>query len=587
MSSNANRNHSRVSAIAGVTHTTLFLVLGAGTLLTYGLGTTSFSLPKWLFLLIAAAVIFCWSALRLLKQRSVAIDRADAFLLAFVSYGALSLLWAPDPKGGFSQLAGLCAVATLVVYAKYCDWTALVFRVSLLSLCATAIIVLRCFLYPGINGGFGNENYLSETLLLLCPFVGLWYLTRSQPDRWIAPALIACVVYVLFFMSDSRIEYLALPALAWCAAVSLMLRRNRRASALSIIAITLAGFVILTWIYHDRIFSIGSVVERLEIYFNSTALWLEQPVFGWGLGGFDYAYPRFQQFHLTVFPNFGQTVLPHIFTFVDFAHNELLHTLVELGIPGLILIVLLSVTVVRTVRTADLQTPLIAAAASGLVFLVVIGMISFPMRNPATAAIGALILGVLMKPKPGSSLIISIDVPRLGRSAAALLGVGTFGVTLVACMSIYMSGFHFAVSQALRDLAPSRAFAHMKQAHEYYPYSFQHRRQLYLTYVDWFAKARDKTKPLAADHELYFEIGRSTGPYSPGLLVTRIRFLLVLGLNPQHKTEIERHLRTLKERVPLIADIYTAEALYAQQIGDSARAKRAFVKAEKLKRAVK
>ena len=76
-------------------------------------------------------------------------------------------------------------------------------------------------------------------------------------------------------------------------------------------------------------------------------MWREKPFLGWGLGTFPIVYPQFRSFYTTFF--------------VNQAHNDYLQLLSELGVPGFLLIAVLTGGVaLQTVRVlgraADPQT---------------------------------------------------------------------------------------------------------------------------------------------------------------------------------------------------------------------------------------
>ena len=158
----------------------LFVVLGLGVLLTFGLGTGSHSLPKWLFLFLAAAALTVWAGYQLWLSNVIHLDRADLALLVFGLYAALSLTWAPDPAGGALQLAGIIAFVVFVLHARSCTPDQLTFPLTLTCIVAMTIILLRSGLSAKSNGGFGNENYMAEMLLICLPFSGLWFQSRQQ-----------------------------------------------------------------------------------------------------------------------------------------------------------------------------------------------------------------------------------------------------------------------------------------------------------------------------------------------------------------------------------------------------------------------
>lgn len=130
---------------------------------------------------------------------------------------------------------------------------------------------------------------------------------------------------------------------------------------------------------------VSSISSRLELWINSVFAWLDAPVFGHGLGSFDYAYAPHRIEHLRWFHH---SILTHPNVSAGAAHNEALQVLVELGLTGLALACVFLFTVFRASRSSARW----AALATG-----VVAMVSFPLQNPATAILAAVILGVCAK----------------------------------------------------------------------------------------------------------------------------------------------------------------------------------------------
>lgn len=68
-----------------------------------------------------------------------------------------------------------------------------------------------------------------------------------------------------------------------------------------------AGGVAVAWVLREHLLHVAPVEIRLEIGLNTIAVWMDQPVLGTGIGGFDFHYPTHQQTHLSWYPGFGDT----------------------------------------------------------------------------------------------------------------------------------------------------------------------------------------------------------------------------------------------------------------------------------------
>ena len=560
----------------------LFVILGLGVLLTFGLGTGSHSLPKWLFLFLAAAALTVWAGYQLWLSNVIHLDRADLALLVFGLYAALSLTWAPDPAGGALQLAGIIAFVVFVLHARSCTPDQLTFPLTLTCIVAMTIILLRSGLSAKSNGGFGNENYMAEMLLICLPFSGLWFQSRQQPDRWIGLVLITATLAALVFYNASRIEFLVVPGTMWAALIVWLMSRGQLKMALCITSGIALVSVICLIVLNDRILQFEPIAERAEIYVNATLLWLDYPIIGTGIGGFDYLYPEYQQRHLYYLPEIRGLTLESPFFFADAAHNEPLQILVETGVVGLLLVLWFIFELVRnTIHTTE-KTPLIFACGIAVASFGIIALVNFPLRNPGTLALGAMAIGAFSPRNTRLTFFHSRDIPAMLAKSLCLLCVLTLPLAITGIYAAYSAARHAGYARALLELSPRDSFERALAAVKSFPLSPAHRRQLPLSYVDWLSKDKNRQPALDQNHARFFAIGQTTGPKNPGLQITRIKFLVLAGLTTQSKVEVEAILQSLKNLVPALSEVHVAEAIYAHQLQDSARALKAFETAQRV-----
>jgi O-antigen ligase len=123
---------------------------------------------------------------------------------------------------------------------------------------------------------------------------------------------------------------------------------------------------------------------RATVYVETMQAIKEHPIFGTGLGTFQFVYPTYQT--------------PDITAFYDLAHDDYLENTLDLGIPAALLffasLALLAVQCMKGVfgRRRDAIYPGIALAATLLVGAHAV--VDFSLQIPAVAAIYAAILGV-------------------------------------------------------------------------------------------------------------------------------------------------------------------------------------------------
>ena len=137
----------------------------------------------------------------------------------------------------------------------------------------------------------------------------------------------------------------------------------------------------------------ASFWPRLEIWTNSILTWLDNPIFGSGLGTFETAYAPHRADHWTYFPEMG-TVLQSLAVHAGAAHNEILQILVELGLIGAALIGWFLYCALKGTKSRARWCVWIAIA---------ICLIEFPLQNPASAILIAVALGLSARPSPESS----------------------------------------------------------------------------------------------------------------------------------------------------------------------------------------
>ena len=164
---------------------------------------------------------------------------------------------------------------------------------------------LHFYLFADFWGGFGNENVAAEVMLIGAAFL------------WRTPFVLIPIGYLLL-MNGSDTKWLVLLVL-----LAFFCRRSWWALAvLALLAVNAA-------LFHAGIQT--SLLERAEIWWNTLALWADHPVFGVGFGGYDYAYPPYQEMHAWFR---DRTILREANVYAGAAHNEYLQMLTELGLVG-------------------------------------------------------------------------------------------------------------------------------------------------------------------------------------------------------------------------------------------------------------
>jgi O-antigen ligase len=262
-------------------------------------------------------------------------------------------------------------------------------------------------------GTYVNHNHYAGFLEMALPFavvypVALLRRARSRGHSPLAPALAACGVWALAALmfagivhSFSRMGFIATlfslfvmgtlafgtRQLSWVAS-----SRKRQGGAVGLVAaLALAGFVFLP---PDRlILRFAQLVStdptgggRAQLWAETIPLIRAYPVFGCGLGGYETAFWRFK-------------VSGPLLT-DDFAHNDYLQLLAELGLVGFAIGATLAFSVVRmavrrAVGSRDPGTRYFAVACAGALAAILLhSLADFNLYIPANAMLLAWIAGM-------------------------------------------------------------------------------------------------------------------------------------------------------------------------------------------------
>ncbi len=289
--------------------------------------------------------------------------------------------------------------------------------------------------FSGAHGTLVNKNHYSALLegcFGLALGVLLAWATRAQEERpshrWIdvmaAMAAGACLLGVVLSYSRAGIVViLAMSMVAAVVAVSVTRRRSPPLVAAAAIAATLASlFAIGGW--KERFLQIvddPATLVRLSIWQDALTGVQDHWLTGAGLGTFPYAFQRSAMY------------LPQ--KTVDYAHNDYLQWLLELGVPGATLLIgTVGFVFITTIRRIQKTTT--HAAPSGPRRMYAIGAllgaggilthawVNFPLQIPAIAALTAVLLGC------ASGLVLPAPSPK-ARKAATEPQAGDWGLVRI------------------------------------------------------------------------------------------------------------------------------------------------------------
>lgn len=306
------------------------------------------AVPRWALLMLIVPILW--------YRHPNRITVGHLLGACFLAWAALSLTWTFNSYDGaraallFGLLALVFCAAPLSLRRAY---MAMAVGLTINSVVVIAQVrgwdVLSQGSVPGglfFNKNFGGE--LSAMVITGAIMSRLW---------WFVPGILPTVI-----LSDCRGAWAALGV----ASIVLIYQYNRLAAA------TVVGLTAMMAVYRWT----PSISQRIDLWLDS---WDGFRFWGRGLGSF-----------YSTFPEYATRIDSMMFR-PSSAHNDLINLTYELG-PGVLLLLGLLVFAWRA-------RPLRAEHYVLVVFLVE-GLVGFPLYQPATAFLAALVLGSLCRDRP-------------------------------------------------------------------------------------------------------------------------------------------------------------------------------------------
>ena len=330
--------------------------------------------------------------------------------------GLQPLTWSPDPGATLRGWAAFIALFSLawLAYAmprglRYWIWLVVVASALFQALYGVLAHALGWESILGIwqrhrtstvHGSFSNRNLFAAYMALTWPLaVAVWHirgmplLARLPAELKIAGSLVsASLIGAAMLASTSR-----LGASAGLFGMLLMLilwsRHRQWIQGVSLWPAYLAAaatFVVALWYgvvpLAERVLETDGDDLRFEIFAvvlsEFPRAWL---VHGVGLGGFEATFKQFQPSRIS--------------DWVDYLHSDALQWLVEMGLVGVIVLLMVLTGIWKQFR---LNTERVALY-SGLAALGLVSLADFSWHIPATQAVLALYLGAVLAPRQRKS----------------------------------------------------------------------------------------------------------------------------------------------------------------------------------------
>jgi len=571
-------------ARAGAWFTALFVFCFACAQITYSIVMIDPNDQKWLWVALLATLALAAIAWRLLQEREFRIDSLDALLAVFILYSGLSLAWSPDRVSGLLFLVKIAAATAIFVYLKDFGGELLFRRLIAWTTFATAVALWLAYTQPGAWGGFHNQNFITEYLLLALPFCfGYIAIASSRIRRALAALTVLGAFWYLLVDNPSRLEFNIIPLVAAGAFGLACGRQWGWRPVLAIGALVVLGFVIVTVAYWST-FPFGerglrhSLLPRVGLALDTFSMWLSAPILGHGAGSFQYLFPAYQEDHLH---RFGlDSVLFSVKHIVaGAAHNEYLQLLSSFGLVGAALAGAFVWRAVRIIRDGPAFGPVQYAALGAILVWAINAALEFPLQNPATMLLALASVAILVS-NPYRSERDSVRLaagPRTVSLVVVMAIAGAIGVQ-VLCDRLTDASKYFRIATHLMSIGDARgAYLGMREAYRHNPWDYQIRMATFLNAVilmdaeSWSAPTwgeRLRRQPFLSNQiNALYDTALSAGRQA-GLLHSRLYYLVRSGNYPQHRDEIAGSLAFLRKNASRIHDTWKMDALFGLLYGD-------------------
>jgi len=290
-----------------------------------------------------------------------------------------------------------------------------------------------------VTGTFGNPGQLGGFLavtFVAAVALAVENIKSANHSKGIAGFSIvaALAMLVAIWLADSRASYVAAAGgtlvLFWPRIVRLT--KSHRKIVIPVAVVTAAVAVVAgAMLFNHRP---GSANARLLVWHASSDMIAERPIFGHGIGSFNEQYMLYQARYFETHPD---SRFAAVADDVAYPYNEFLHLLIEQGIVGLLLFLVLLWVVFANRSQNREQRGLKAALAALLLF----SMFSYPSYVFALLFLFAMLIGSLESK--------SVAVIRWPRWTAAVTGVLLIAVAAGALREML---FYREASMQIRQL---------------------------------------------------------------------------------------------------------------------------------------
>ena len=533
---------------------------------------------KWFWISVLATLALASFAWRVYRGREVRLDSLDWLIAAFALYALGSLAWTPDRQAGLQFLGKFAAAAVIFAYLKNYGDDALFRQLLAWTAVGVGVALFLAYTQRGAWGGFHNQNFITEYLLLALPFcVGYIAFTASRIRRTAAWLVVLGAIWYLVVDNPSRLEFAVVPLVAAGMIGSIAWRRwGWRAAVLGGIGLALilgsAAFFYWDGFPHSERGLRASFMPRLLLTLDTLELWLDAPLLGNGTGSFSYLFPAHQEDHVRRF-GFGITLFDRSRLVAGAAHNEYIQLLAEFGLVGAAIATAFVWRAIRIAKNGPPFGPVQHAAVAATLVWATNAVLEFPLQNPSTlvlalASVAILVANPYRKHVDGQRFTLE---QRFATVCASALLVAALAAHVLGDRLTQASKYNALSSYLMSQGDPRGAYLALREAYELNPWDYGTRVTLFLAAVilmdaeSWQAPTmgeRLRRQPfLPADMNRLYDIARSAGPCAV-LIMSRLYYLARSGNYPYYQGEVNDSLSFLRRNAGRIEDTWRMDAVY-------------------------
>jgi len=448
-----------------------------------------------------------------IRFKSISLNKPILFFVILAVVSVFRAGYKHDSMIEFVKLLNIIAIFYLVIN-NLKDKRDIKRMVNLIVILGGALSLFGIVQYVGgitdywwhqkkfISSVYVNHNHFAGFLELTIPLCLGIIMSEKKNDIKLFYIYLITVMVTAFIFSMSRGAWFSL-GISMALMASLFYNRGMadRRFFITLLVIAIIGFFIINSInmklflnrlasYRDLTFS-----GRVEIWKGTLKVIRESPFFGTGLGMFIYHFPKYRPEGLNMF--------------VNYAHNDYLQVMAEMGIFGLICMVYMIFLIIKkgfttySVSSTRFKRFVTIGATIGVLSIAIHSLADFNLNIPANAILFAVISGLIFNLRSRNEKEEGYTVlPLNGRLLFLLrpvLSAGLF-VWLLFIARVFIAE---AICVNIKDMNFSARVRALNNAIVFMPEGTRYYKELAQTYMDRSVISLDRNQDLIMASEGY------------------------------------------------------------------------------------